>query len=197
MRVLHSQMLSVPTLWTAFVINFLALGLIWAYVARSYPKLEAARFWTGSAFAAAIGASSAVVSREFGWIAACCSAAARRSCLPIWLAAMGMQRFYGRPVAWRSAALVTAATLAVLAVLHLRPRQCADAGAGLFAWPKRLPLVARDQAAVRRHDGRAHPGARLAGTVAALILAMFAVRAVGQLARRRFRVHPHAARRCR
>ena len=45
-------MLSVPTLWTVFVINFLALGLIWAYVMRSYPAFEAARFWTGSAFAA-------------------------------------------------------------------------------------------------------------------------------------------------
>ncbi len=43
-------MLSVPTLWTVFVINFLALGLIWAYVVRSYPAFEAARFWTGSAF---------------------------------------------------------------------------------------------------------------------------------------------------
>ena len=53
-------MLSVPTLWTVFVINFLALGLIWAYVVRSYPKLEAARFWTGSAFAAAIGAALAI-----------------------------------------------------------------------------------------------------------------------------------------
>ena len=30
-------MLSVPTLWTVFVINFLALGLIWAYVMRCYP----------------------------------------------------------------------------------------------------------------------------------------------------------------
>ena len=46
-------MLSVPTLWTVFVINFLALGLIWAYVMRSYPKFEAARFWTASAFTAA------------------------------------------------------------------------------------------------------------------------------------------------
>ena len=53
-------MLSVPTLWTVLVINFLALGLLWAYVMRSYPKFEAARFWTGSALAAriAIGAAS-------------------------------------------------------------------------------------------------------------------------------------------
>ena len=46
-------MLNVPTLWTAFVVNFLALGLIWAYVMRSYPAFVAARFWTGAAFAAA------------------------------------------------------------------------------------------------------------------------------------------------
>src|SRR5262245_4367013 len=31
-------MLSVPTLWTVLVINFLALGLIWAYVQRTYPS---------------------------------------------------------------------------------------------------------------------------------------------------------------
>ena len=54
-------MLSVPTLWTVFVINFLALGLIWAYVMRSYPSFEAARFWTGSAFAAAAGAALAML----------------------------------------------------------------------------------------------------------------------------------------
>ena len=54
-------MLSVPTLWTVFVINFLALGLIWAYVMRSYPSFEAARFWTGSAFVAAAGAAIAML----------------------------------------------------------------------------------------------------------------------------------------
>jgi len=53
-------MLSVPTLWTVFVINFLALGLIWAYIVDSYPSFTAARFWGGSAFAAAIGAALAL-----------------------------------------------------------------------------------------------------------------------------------------
>src|SRR5580765_3773782 len=53
-------MLSVPTLWTVFVINFLALGLIWAYVMRSYPAFDAARFWTAAAFAAAAGAACAM-----------------------------------------------------------------------------------------------------------------------------------------
>ena len=43
-------MLNVPTLWTVFVINFLALGLVWAYVTRSYPKFEAAPFWTAAVY---------------------------------------------------------------------------------------------------------------------------------------------------
>ena len=90
-------MLSVPTLWTVFVINFLALGLIWAYVTRSYPKFAAAPFWTGSAFIAAAGAA-----------VRCCASCRIRS-LPLLaggtvlifalcLAAMGVRRFYDQPV---------------------------------------------------------------------------------------------------
>jgi hypothetical protein len=44
-----------------FVINFLALGLIWGYVARSYPAFAPARFWTGSSFAAAAGGAMATL----------------------------------------------------------------------------------------------------------------------------------------
>ncbi len=50
-------MLSVPTLWTVFTTNFLALGLVWAYVMRSYPTFDAARFWTASALIAAAGSA--------------------------------------------------------------------------------------------------------------------------------------------
>jgi hypothetical protein len=49
-------MLSVPTLWIVFVVNFLAMGLLWAYVSRSYPNFEASRYWMAAAFAAAAGA---------------------------------------------------------------------------------------------------------------------------------------------
>jgi diguanylate cyclase (GGDEF)-like protein len=172
-------MLSVPTLWTVFVINFLALGLIWAYVARSYPKLEAARFWTASAFAAAIGASAAVVSREFGWILPLLCGGAI-ILFAIWLAAMGVQRFYGRPVAWRSAALSIVATLAVLAFFTF-VHESVPMRVLVYSLAEATPLVVVIRL-LFSNDGRAHPGARLAGIVATLILAMFAVRAVGQLA---------------
>src|ERR1700759_5574118 len=107
-------MLNLPTLWTVFVVNFLSVGLIWAYVARSYPRLDAARFWAASAFTGAAGA-----------VLAACILVAPGSLLPLlaggtvmvfaaFLAAMGIQRFYGRPVAWRLALLATGLTCALL-----------------------------------------------------------------------------------
>src|SRR5207247_8892855 len=100
-------MLSVPTLWTVFVINFLALGLIWAYVMRSYPKFEAARFWTGSAFAAAVGAALATLRFATDW----------DSLLPLLaggtvlifaacLGAMGVKRFFGYDITCLATTLV-------------------------------------------------------------------------------------------
>jgi diguanylate cyclase (GGDEF)-like protein len=172
-------MLSVPTLWTVFVINFLALGLIWVYVARSYPKLEAARFWTGSAFAAALGASAAVVSREFGWIVPLLCAGAI-ILFAICLAEMGIRRFYGRPVSWRSTALITGATLAAL-LFFAYVHDSMLMRVVVYSLGQSVPLVLMVRLLWSK-DGRAHPGARLAGIVAVLVLVIFATRVVGQLA---------------
>ena len=60
-------MLSVPTLWTVITINFLALALIWVNIMRSYPKFDAARFWTGAAVAAAAGARAFDDARRGGF----------------------------------------------------------------------------------------------------------------------------------
>ena len=106
-------MLSVPTLWTVFVINFLAQGLFWTYVVRSYPKLDAARFWTGAAFAAAIGSALAMLRFQV------------ESLLPLLiggtimifaacLAAMGIKRLYNQPVSWRGTILITGLSFAGL-----------------------------------------------------------------------------------
>jgi Diguanylate cyclase, GGDEF domain len=54
-------MLSVPTLWLVFAVNFLALAPVWTYVMRCYPNFEAARFWTAAAFAAAAGALASLM----------------------------------------------------------------------------------------------------------------------------------------
>ena len=144
-------MLSVPTLWTVFVINFLAVGLIWAYVMRSYPAFEAARFWTGSAFAGAGGAALAMLRFVVDSLvplliggtvlifAAC-------------LAAMGIKRFYGQPVSWRGSARDHRIEFRRHGVLHRRLRQPADADPDLFAGP--VAAAGADAEAVAVAAGR-------------------------------------------
>jgi diguanylate cyclase (GGDEF)-like protein len=172
-------MLSVPTLWTVFVVNFLALGLIWAYVARSYPKLEAARFWTGSTFAAAFGATLAML--RF----------AVDSLLPLLaggtvmifaacLAAMGIKRFYDQPVSWRSTALITAVSFAGL-TFFIVGYDSMSMRIFVYSLGQSLPFALTLKLLLGRQDGRNSPGARLAGTVAVLIIAIYAVRGVGTL----------------
>ncbi len=90
-------MLSVPTLWTVFVVNFLALSLIWAYVMRSYPKLEAARFWTASASIAVLGGLISILRQQFDSLLPLI-AGGTLMVFAACLAAMGVARFYGRPV---------------------------------------------------------------------------------------------------
>src|SRR5215213_8183750 len=98
-------MLSVPTLWTVFVINFLALGLIWAYVIRSYPSFHAARFWAASSLLAALGAAIAM-SRVVTDSVTPLLAAGTTMIFALWLAAMGVQKFFDKPVSWRATWLV-------------------------------------------------------------------------------------------
>ena len=116
-------MLSVPTLWTVFVINFLALGLIWAYVMRSYPSFDAARFWTGSAFVAAAGAALAMLRVVLPDSLVPLLFAGTALILAICLAAMGIRKFFDQPVSWRGTALITALGFAGLAFFIVRLRQ--------------------------------------------------------------------------
>src|SRR6202048_1013077 len=156
-------MLSVPTLWTVSIINFLALGLIWAYVARSYPKLEAARFWTGSAFAAAFGASLAML--RF----------AVDSLLPLLIggtvvifatcpAAMGIKRFYDQPISWRATALITGLSFAGL-TFFIVGYDSMSMRIFVYSLGQALPFALTLKLLLARQDGRIRPGRRLAGTV--------------------------------
>lgn len=173
-------MLSVPTLWTVFVINFLALGLIWAYVARSYPKLEAARYWTGSALTAALGAVAGVSSRELNWLAPMICGGTI-VVFSICLGAMGVRRFYDRSVSWLNTALITGTTFAGLLVFTF-VHESMLMRVVIYSIGQSAPLVLMIRLLLWSKDGQIRPGARLAGIVAVLILVMFTVRAVGQLA---------------
>ncbi|MHC2368525.1 hypothetical protein ACVIQT_003173 [Bradyrhizobium diazoefficiens] len=164
-------MLNVPTLWTVFVVNFLALGLIWAYVTRSYPKFAAARFWMASAFVGAAGAMAALI-RLFvaspvplligatGIIAASC------------FAAMGIQRFYDRPVSWRVMAAtgiisIGSVVFFMVGFEHMQLRMLS------YTIGQALPLVLSLRLLLLPPEGHVNPGARLAGIVIITIIAIF------------------------
>ncbi|MCK1547128.1 GGDEF domain-containing protein [Bradyrhizobium sp. 147] len=171
-------MLNVPTLWTVFVVNFLALGVIWAYVTRSYPKFAAARFWMASSFVGAAGAMTALI-RLFvasplplllgaaGVIAASC------------LAAMGIQRFYDRPVSWRLMTATGGLSLTGVMVFtvsfeHMQLRMLS------YTLGQALPLVLALRLLLSP-EGRVSPGARLSGIVILGIIAILFARMVGNL----------------
>jgi diguanylate cyclase (GGDEF)-like protein len=172
-------MLNVPTLWTAFVVNFLALGLIWAYVMRSYPAFAAARFWTASAFVAAIGAAIAMLRAPLD------------SLVPLWiggtmlvfaagLAAMGIKQFYNEPVKWRGTALITGLSFAGMA-LFLFGYDSETMRVVIYSLGQSLPLALTLKLLMSKHDGRVSPGARLAGMVTIIILTIYTARAVSKL----------------
>jgi diguanylate cyclase (GGDEF)-like protein len=172
-------MLNVPTLWTVFVINFLALGLIWAYVARTYPTFGAARFWTGSALTAAAGAALSMLRSVMDsllplvgggmlLVFACC------------LAAMGLKRFYGEKTAWRAMAAITLATgFGLLFFLEVRDNM--PMRILIYSVGQSIPIAATLPLVLFRRDGQENSGARLAGIVAILILAIHAFRSFGAL----------------
>jgi diguanylate cyclase (GGDEF)-like protein len=174
-------MLSVPTLWTVFVINFLALGLIWAYVMRSYPKFAAARFWTASAFAAALGAALATLRFATDW----------DSLLPLLaggtvlifaacLAAMGIKRFYGQEVTWRGTALITGLSFSGL-TFFIFGYDSMPMRVLIYSVGQSLPLALTLRLLLSRQNGRANPGGRLAAVVAMIIIAIYALRAAGSV----------------
>jgi diguanylate cyclase (GGDEF)-like protein len=172
-------MLSVPTLWTVFVVNFLALGLVWAYVMRSYPKFEAARFWTGSAFAAAAGAALATVNFAVDSLLPLL-AGGIVMILATSLAAMGIERFYDRPVSWRTAALISGLSFVGLTFfivgLDSRPMRIL-----VYSVGQAVPIALTLKLLLSRHDGRIRPGARLAGIIAVLLISVYAFRMIGGL----------------
>src|ERR1700676_149038 len=172
-------MLSVPTLWTVFIVNFLALGLIWAYVMRYYPKFEAARFWTGSAFAAALRAAVAMLRLAVD------------SLLPLLaggtvlifaacLAAMGIKRFYGQPTSWRGTALIAGLSFAGIA-FFIFGYDSMPMRIFIYSLGQALPFALTLKPLLSRRDGRSNPGARLAGMVAILIVTIYAIRGLGTL----------------
>src|SRR4051812_3243042 len=154
------ELLSVPTLWLGFVVNFTALGLIWTYVARSYPNFTAAPMWTGSAFLAALGAAVSMLRGVVDSILPLL-AGGTMLILACCLAATGVRRFYGQDMSWRLTAAVTGLSFSGLtffiAVVDYMPMRIFIYSLGMS-----IPFAMTLRLLLSKSHGRVNPGARLA-----------------------------------
>ncbi|MCP4621117.1 MAG: GGDEF domain-containing protein [Bradyrhizobium sp.] len=173
-------MLSVPTLWTVLVINFLALGLIWAYVQRTYPSFEAARYWTGSAFMCATAAAVAMLRGVYDDSLLPLLAAGTIMVLATCLAAMGVRCFYDKPVDWQRTALITGnAFVGMFFFIYIH--DSASARLTIFTVTQALPLLLSLKMLLSPPDGKRNAGAQLAGIVVVMIVMIYSLRLMAGL----------------
>jgi diguanylate cyclase (GGDEF)-like protein len=167
-------MLSVPTLWVVFVVNFLALGLIWTYVMRSYQNFEAARFWTAAAFVAAAGACAGMF-RLFMPPLLPLLTGAMLLITATSLAAMGIERFYGRPASWRlNIAIGVISFVCINFFVVIYPST--SMRIFVYSVAQSIPIALTLAFVFSPESRLRHPGARLAGYVAVLMIAVNSVR---------------------
>jgi diguanylate cyclase (GGDEF)-like protein len=169
-------MLSVPTLWTAFVTNFLALGLVWTYVMRSYPNFDAARYWTVAAFVAAFGAMLAMLRQVLPPLIPL-MAGGTLLIIACSLAAMGIERFYARPVSWRIHVLVAVLSFAGISYFAVWEPSAAMRIV-TYSIGQSIVIALTIPPTLSQQRERKHPGARLAGCIAILIIAVNVLRSV-------------------
>jgi diguanylate cyclase (GGDEF)-like protein len=154
------------------------VALIWAYVAHSYPKLEAARFWAASCFAAAFGGFLAMLILIGNGSLWPLFAGGTMMVFAACLAAMGIERFYEQPVSWRRSFLITGVT-AVGIICFIALWDSAPMRVLVYSFGQSLPFALTLRLLFSRGDGGVNPGARLAGVVSCLIIAIYAIRTVG------------------
>ncbi len=146
---------------------------------RSYPNLTASRFWTASAFAAAAGAALAslrLVTESLLPLLAGGTVLVFAACL----INMGIRRFYERTVSWHTTALVTGLTFAGLS-LFVFGYNSLQMRIVTYSMGASVPLALTLKLLFSRQDGRINSGAKLAGVVATMIIALYATRVVATL----------------
>lgn len=172
-------MLSMPTLWVVFVLNFMALSLIWIHVMRSYPNFHAARFWMAAATLAALGACIGML-RLFMPPLVPLMTSAILLIFSTGLALMGVERFYNRPASWRlNLALVAVSFLAISYFVVVQPSTAMRIV--IYSVAQSIPVASMLTLLFARDNRANNPGVRLAGWVAVLIVVVNAVRAAASL----------------
>jgi diguanylate cyclase (GGDEF)-like protein len=167
-------MLTPGSVWILAVVNFAALGVVWACVAYIYPKFIAARFWIGCAFFAAL---SAAVGAMRGTIDPVIAVVFGNALITLagCLGAAGIRRFYGRDIAWLPCLAIMVVEVAGLTLFLLWRDDIAIRIAIHSACQSMvLALALAPQLSQRRQT--ADPGARLTAGIGIAMIVVAAVR---------------------
>ena len=158
------------------MVNFLALGLVWTYVVRSYPTLVAARYWASAAFLAALFAGVSML-RSASNPTVPLLVSGGGLVFAICVCTMGIQRFYERRVSWLpTAATVGLCTAGLAFFLYVRD----DMPMRIFVYSlgQAVPIGMTLDLLLSRKDGRINSGAQLAGIVGGLMISIGVIRSV-------------------
>ncbi len=177
-------MLSVPTLWIIFVVNFVAIGIVWAFVVRSYPNLDATRFWMAGALVAALGAAIAMTRSGIDpdnktLLLIPLLIGGSTLVLAVCFASMGIRRFYGVPVSWRFTALVVSLNFAGLSFFIWHDNMVMRIV--IYSAAQAVPIAMTLPLLLSRKNGNAYPGARLSGYIAILMIAVYVARSAAAI----------------
>jgi diguanylate cyclase (GGDEF)-like protein len=167
--------LSVPTVYLVIALNLLAVGIVWTFVARRYPKFPAAAVW---AVGCLIGAVGAAISLLRGSVDPLLPIVVGNMLLMLmsWSAWFGLRIFYGHRVSWLLGLLSTAVFATVLAVFVVWDDLIA-ARIVIFSFGQAIPIVLMIcEIAARR--GRRSYGADLALGALGFVLFLYVVRSV-------------------
>ncbi|EAQ36324.1 diguanylate cyclase [Nitrobacter sp. Nb-311A] len=169
-------MLSVPTLWVVFIVNFLALGLVWTYVMRSYPTLAAAPYWAAASFVAAFFAAISIL-RGYVDLELPLVIGGGGVIFTICLCTMGIRRFYERPVSWQTTFITVGMTVAGVSFFQY-VRDDMPMRIFIYSAAQATPIAMTLKLVLSRGEDHISSAARLAGIVGVLIICITMIRSV-------------------
>ncbi len=171
-------MFSVPTIFLVIALNLLAIGIVWTFVARCYPKFPAATVW---AVGCLMGATGAAISLLRGTVDPLVPIILGNALLTVmtWCSWFGLRMFYGQRVPWLLGVVGTVATTTVLAVAAIWYDAIA-ARVTIFSAGQSIPVTLMlIEIASRNHDRRY--GAKLAMGALSVVLLLYVLRSVAGL----------------
>lgn len=172
------MMFSVPTIFLVIALNLLAIGIVWTFVARCYPKFPAATVW---AVGCLMGAAGAAISLLRGTVDPLVPIILGNTLLTLmtWCAWFGLRMFYGQRVPWLLGVIGVVATNMMLAVVAIWYDAIA-ARVVIFSVGQSIPVALMlAEIANRGYDRRY--GAKLAMSALSVVLLLYVARSAASL----------------